>query len=151
MNCYTPAKLISIVNEHPQVNAMAMERSDFQDWDTLENKMIKTADEILRNHVFAVMTTSPNTHNVNPRVRRHSCSATRACEETVPRHTVDWKPHFKLRVLPPLGLPNIKWNELYVKWGRFVPEDKKSGLIYYKKKPPDLVKQKIAAQNAAAS
>ena len=147
MNCYTPAELISIVNQHPQVNAVAMERSDFQDWDALENKMIKKADEILKNHVFAVMATSPNTMLI-----QEYAGAPVVRQELVKKqfHGVDWKAHFKLQELSPLGLPDIKWNELYVKWGRFVPEDKKSGLIYYMKKPPESVKQKIAAQSAAA-
>jgi hypothetical protein len=147
MNCYTPADLISIVNQHPQVNAVAMKPSDFHDWDALENKMIKKAEEILKNHVFAVMATSPNTILIQeyagaPVNRQHLVKKQ--------YEAVDWKPHFKLQVLPPLGLPDIKWNELYVKWGRFIPEDKKSGLIYYMEKPPDSVKQKIAEQSAEA-
>ena len=147
MNCYTPSELISIVNQHPQVNAVAMEPSDFQDWDSLENKMIKKADEILKNHVFAVMATSPNTMLI-----QEYAGATVTRQQLVKKQyqNVDWNPHFKLQVLPPLGLPDIKWNELYVKWGRFVPENKKSGLVYFMEKPPEAVKEKIAAQSAEA-
>ena len=147
MNCYTPAELIAIVNEHPQVNAVAMAPSDFKDWDALENKMIKKADDILKNHVFSVMATSPNTMLI-----QEYAGAPVVRQELVKRqyHTVDWKLHFKLQVVPPLGLPDIKWNELYLKWGRFVPEEKKGGLIYFLEKPPESVKQQIAAQSAAA-
>ena len=63
---------------------------------------------------------------------------------------VDWRPLFHLNVLKAPGLPDIKWNELYAKWGRFIPEDRKSGLKYYMQEPPVSVKQKIAQQTAEA-
>jgi hypothetical protein len=37
VNCFTPTDLLSIVNRHPQVNAIPMEADDFLDWDKLEN------------------------------------------------------------------------------------------------------------------
>ena len=147
VNCYTPAELIAIVNRHPQVNAVAMEPSDFRDWDALEDRLVKRADDILKNHVFTVMASSPNTMMI-----QEYCGAPVSRQVLVRKafQTVDWKPLFKLQVMPPLGLPDIKWNELYAKWGRFVPEDKKSGLKYYAIKPPESVKQKIAEQTAEA-
>ena len=63
---------------------------------------------------------------------------------------VDWRPLFKLEIVPAPGLPDIKWNELYSKWGKFVPEDKKQGLSYFVEEPPATVKRKIAAQRAQA-
>ena len=63
---------------------------------------------------------------------------------------IDWAPLFQLDVVPPPGLPDIKWNELYSKWGRFIPEDKKAGLSYYSQEPPATIKKKIAAQRAQA-
>jgi hypothetical protein len=65
-------------------------------------------------------------------------------------HAVDWNLEMNLEVIPLPGLPDIKWNELYYKWGRFVPEDKKQGLIYFSKEPPLSVKRKIAEQTAEA-
>jgi hypothetical protein len=64
---------------------------------------------------------------------------------------IDWNEEIKkLEVIPPPGLPDIKWNELYYKWGRFVPEDRKQGLVYFHKAPPEAVKRKIASQSAMA-
>jgi hypothetical protein len=48
------------------------------------------------------------------------------------------------------GLPDIKWNELYYKWGHFVPQEKKNGLKYFVEKPPTSFKKAIAEQSAAA-
>ena len=63
---------------------------------------------------------------------------------------IDWRPLFKLDNVPAPGLPDIKWNELYSKWGKFVPEDKKKGLSYFMEEPPASIKKKIAAQRAIA-
>lgn len=147
MNCYTPPELIDIINRHPQVNAVPMKPADFCDWDSLENKLVKRADDILKNHVFTVLHSNSNTM-----MMQEYAGATVQQQELVRMQyqNVDWKPLFKLEMLPPIGLPDIKWNELYSKWGRFVPEDKKSGLKFYIMKPPETVKQKIAEQSAEA-
>jgi hypothetical protein len=52
-------------------------------------------------------------------------------------------------MVPP-SLPDIKWNEIYSKWGKFVPENRKHCLKYYVEKPPMELKKKIAAQYAQA-
>jgi hypothetical protein len=57
---------------------------------------------------------------------------------------------FCTRTIPPPGLPDIKWNELYKKWGKFVPEDKKKGLLYFMNEPTEDVKRKISEQAAKA-
>ena len=59
---------------------------------------------------------------------------------------MDWKALFNLEVVPPPGLPDIKWNELYAKWGRFVPEEHKKGLKYYVEKPPASLKKSLEEQ-----
>ena len=66
-----------------------------------------------------------------------------------PFKTVDCPLLFKLAIVPGPGLSDIKWNELYHKWGKFIPEEKKIGFAYYEKEPPVSVK-KIAAQRVAA-
>jgi hypothetical protein len=64
--------------------------------------------------------------------------------------SLDWKTVFKLDIIDPPGLPDIKWNELYSKWGKFVPEDRMVGLVYFTKAPPESIKKKIAEQSAQA-
>jgi hypothetical protein len=57
---------------------------------------------------------------------------------------------FKPQVIPPPGLPDIKWNELYSNWVGFVPEDRKQGLKYFVEEPPASLKKAIAAHGAEA-
>jgi hypothetical protein len=57
---------------------------------------------------------------------------------------------FQLSTMVPPGLPDIKWNELYSKWEKSVPENRKHGLKYYVKKSPLELKKKKAAQSAQA-
>jgi hypothetical protein len=57
--------------------------------------------------------------------------------------------YYKSKLVPP-GLPDIKWNELYSKLGKFVPEHRKAGLKYFLKKSPESLKKAIAKQSAEA-
>jgi hypothetical protein len=54
VNCYTANELIVLINKHPQVTAYPMEPGEFQDWDTMENGVIATIDQVKKNHVFIV-------------------------------------------------------------------------------------------------
>ena len=116
--------------------------SDFHDSDALQNKTITTMDGISRNHIFTVSAAESNTimiqeHNGAPVIRQVLM---------LPEYQgIDWWPLFKLEVAPAAGLPDIKWNELYSKWGKFVPDNRKEGLSYYVQEPPESVKRKIAS------
>ena len=55
-----------------------------------------------------------------------------------------------MAVVAPPGLPDIKWNELYAKWGRFVPGDHKAGLNYYVEKPPASLKKLLEEHSRKA-
>jgi hypothetical protein len=147
VNCFTPTDLLSIVNRHPQVTAIPMKSSDFLDWDKLENKMVAKADGILKNHIFTVKSKDSNRIMVQ---EYDGAPITRQLLVKPAFQSVDWKLEMNLDVIPPPGLPDIKWNELYYKWGRFVPEDKKQGLVYFCNEPPASIKKKIAEQTAEA-
>lgn len=138
-------ELIDLLNQHDNVTAVAMTPSDFKDWDTLEDRMIKKADGILANHIFTVRARDSN----NIMIQEYD-GQEKIRQEIVLKAFqgpgIDWNPLFKLEVVPPPGLPDIKWNELYSKWGRFVPEDRKQGLIYYINKPPPSLKKRIEEQ-----
>ena len=60
VDCYTPSELLTLLNNHPQVTAVAMEPDDFKNWDAMENQMIRKADSILKNHVFTVRARDSN-------------------------------------------------------------------------------------------
>ncbi len=148
-NCYTPGHLINLVNHHPQVNAVAMADDDFLDWDSLQDTMIAKADGILKNHIFTVRARDPY-YIMLQEYDGATISRQLLVKKAFHGNDVDWnKEVAKLKVIPSPGLPDIKWNELYYKWGRFIPEDQKQGLIYYVKKPPSEVKRQIQEQSAA--
>ena len=41
------------------------------------------------------------------------------------------------------GMPDIKWCELYFKWGRYVPQEKKKDFKYYSERPPKDMIEKV--------
>ena len=147
VNCYVPNDLLELVNRHPQVNAIAMSPNEFLNWDALENKLVQKAEGILKNHVFTVDTVDSNTMLL----QEHAGAAIERQSLVLKQYQdVDWKPLLSLEVLPAPGLPDIKWNELYAKWGRFIPADKKAVFKYYSTAPPATIKKKIAEQSAMA-
>ena len=121
VNCFTPVDLLTIVNKHPQVTAIPMKRTDFLDWDKLENTMVSKADDILKNHIFTVR------HRDSNRIMLQEYDGAPITRQLLVKeafHTTDWKLQLKhIEIIPPPGLPDIKWNKLYYKWGRFVPQD----------------------------
>jgi hypothetical protein len=147
VNCFSPLELIDIVNKHPQVNALPMATSEFKDWNELEDTMIDVLPSIKKNHCFTVRATDSNSIMVQECAGAPVRRVVLVKKEFQQR---DWRPLFILKELVPPGLPDIKWNELYSKWGRFVPEDKKGQLKYYVEKPPASLKKAIAEQSAQA-
>ena len=55
-----------------------------------------------------------------------------------------------MEVVPEPGMPDIKWVELYKKWGKFVPEDKKKKFKYYHEKPPETIATQVKEASKAA-
>jgi hypothetical protein len=147
VNCYNPQELLTIVNRHPQVNAVPMNSADFKDWDELENTMIDKMDGVKKNHIFEVHQKDSNTMVIHEFQGEPPSRQLLVHKEF---RDVDWAPLFKLKTVSPPGLPDIKWNELYAKWGQFVPEESKKGLKYFVQKPPKTLKKAIAEQSAAA-
>ena len=124
MNCYTPPELNDLINKHPLCTAIPMLPNDFLDWDALQNKMVDKADGILKNHIFTVKSSDSN--NVWIQEYNRAPISKQMLVKNAYLNS-DWRKVFKLDVVPPPKLPDIKWNKLYYKWGRFVPEDRKKG------------------------
>ncbi len=147
VDCFTPSELVELANKHPQVDAVAMDTKDFKDWDELENKMIDLMDGVKKNHIFTVKARDSNAMMIQEYA---GAPVTRKVLVNKAFRDADWNQLFRLQELTPPGLPDIKWNELYLKWGRFVPEHRKSGLKYYVEQPPAALKKAIAEQSAQA-
>ena len=143
VNVHTPSELVALMNTRDDVRAVKMLTSEFKNWNKLQDTLMKTADDILKNHVFTVRARDSNwimmqEYDGAPINRQELVKpAFRSC---------DWKPLIKLELPRAPGLPDIKWNELCSKWGKFVPEENKKGLIYYTKKPPPSLLKRLAEQ-----
>ena len=109
--------------------------------------MISKMDGVKKNHVFTVRAKDSNHMIIQESARSQP---TRQLLVLKAYREVDWRQLFKLQKLTPPGLLDIKWNELYSKWGKFVPEDRKSGQKYFTEQPPASLKKAIAAQAAEA-
>jgi hypothetical protein len=126
------------------VHAVAMDQSEFKDLDKLKNKIINKI-EVKKNHIFTVKSKDSKAMMIQEYA---SAPVVRQVLVNKALHDFDWGSLFKLEQLTPPGLPDIKWNELYSKWGKFVPEHRESGLKYFVEKPPESFKRAIAEQSA---
>lgn len=149
VDVFTPPELMELLNRHIQVDAVAMEPQDFKDWDELEERMMNRPKKTSEYHIFSVDSSVDNGNSLIC----YKCDG--APEELQPMVTrnfqdCDWQPLFKLQGVVPPGLPDIKWLELYSKWGRFVPQDRKSGLKYFVEEPPKEIKERIKKQSKAS-
>jgi hypothetical protein len=53
-------------------------------------------------------------------------------------------------VIPPVGIQDIKWKELYDKWGKLIPEEKKKEFVYYNKDPGEDRRKRVAQHTKAS-
>ena len=49
-----------------------------------------------------------------------------------------------------VGLQDIRWKELYYKWGKFIPDHKKKAWRYYDEPPPQAKLKAISKQSKEA-
>jgi hypothetical protein len=144
-NVYTPKQLLDCLNRHPQVLAIPMETDeDFLNFDACQNGvMIKAINGCKKHHIFTVKEEDANTL-----VMQEADMEEERPLLVVPiQHQgadVNWRRLMMTMTLcVPPGLPDIKWVELYSKWGRFIPDDIKKEFKYYSDKPPKIVRAQV--------
>jgi hypothetical protein len=147
-NVYTPMQLIECINKHPQVTAIAMETDeDFLEFSSLQDMlMIKAIHGCSKHHVFTV-----HGNNANKMIMQEANGEDmKELVVVLPVYqgdNVNWrKTMMTMDVSLPPGLPDIKWVELYSKWGRFIPEEVKPLFKYYYDKPPKIVAAEVKRQ-----
>jgi hypothetical protein len=151
-NTFTPDDLVKSIN-NPKVLPFMVGDNVFMDWDKLENITVKKLPpgQTTKNHVFTVDI------NVN---KGNSMACKESRDSPVEHHVIVKRNHLKKDdaywdaqtpiAIPRVGLPDIKWIELYHKWGRFVPDDKKKQWRYYRDAPPKKVRARVAKKNKEA-
>ena len=50
-------------------------------------------------------------------------------------------------IIPPTGISDIKWIELFKKWGPLIPQEKKAEFKYYNEDPGERRRKRVASQS----
>ena len=150
-NCFTPNDIVECM-VHPKVEPVMVAEDDFADWDKLKDVYIKApTGETKTNHIFLV---NINRNNGNSMYLQESDGGVETELVLVRQqyHNEDalfWRA-LQPTVVPPLGIQDIKWRELYKKWGAFVPQDKKQQWRYYNEAPPEQNMMTVATHTKEA-
>ena len=152
LNIYTPQELYLCLNRHPSVTAIEMETDeDFLEFSALQDLlMIPAINGCKKHHIFTVTAARSNV------LVMQAADGEDEVEMVVvlpnkQGDDIDWRQAMKtLEISTPPGLPDIKWLELYAKWGKFVPLDVKKTFKYYTEKPPKMLEAEIRANSKAA-
>ena len=118
---------------HDKVEPIMVSADDFADWDKLEDNYIKApTGETKTNHIFLV---DINRNSGNFMYLQESDGSNETELQLVKpqyhNHDTEFWKGLKPDMVPPLGIQDIKWRELYKKWGAFVPQEKKQQWRYY--------------------
>jgi hypothetical protein len=150
-NCFTPQDLLNGMR-HEKVDPLMVPADAFRDWDKLEEPYIKPPTGVTKaNHIFTV---DINKNNGNTMQLQVSDTAPETELLLVKRQYHDNGAQFwqdlQPDVIPPVGIQDIKWNEMFKKWAPFVPVDKRKELRYYHEEPPEEIQKKVKAQSKQA-
>lgn len=138
-NVYTPRDLIRCINDHDQVSALLMDLFEFYDWNSFENQfMILEIAGCKTQHVFTVKDTEPHVMLIQEHVGSEEVDRKFVIKLEFRDMGREWgleQIDKTLQVVELEGMPVTKWCELYSKWGKYVPRDKKKEFKYYHEKP----------------
>jgi hypothetical protein len=149
-NCFSPQDLINGMH-HDKIKPITVAPDAFQDWDKLENNYMKAPVQVNVNHIFTV---DINRNNGNSMWLQVSSDAIETEQVLVmPLYYNNdaqfWK-DLAPQTIPPCGIQDIKWQELYKKWGKYIPEEKKKQCRYYNEVPPAEKIKAVAKQSKEA-
>jgi hypothetical protein len=123
-----------------------METDDFLEFHVLQDLlMIPAVNGCKKNQISTVTSAKPNTLLM----QQADGKAVVELEAVKPqcRTNVDWRrTMFTMDISPAPRVPDIKWVELYSKWGHFIPEHIKPHFKHYHDKPPKVVATEVKRQ-----
>jgi hypothetical protein len=144
---FTPQDLVDCM-QHEKVEPIMVPPEAFVDWNGLENSFIDPpSGHIQANHIFQVDINVDNGNSMVIQIADHEPTVVIQLVKSDYRlhPTQFWKDQTPATIAPP-GIQDIKWQELYFKWGAYVPQLKKQQWCYYIDKPPQ---EKIAKVRGA--
>jgi hypothetical protein len=139
-NSYTPDDLLDAIKGNDNVLPFMVPDGTFKDWDLLENELIRKPPpgNTSSNHIFCVDINIDNGNTMIIHDNHGGEEEKRIKMVKTPYCTSDaafWIQR-QPTIIPPVGLQDIKWNEMHKKWGAYVPQEKKQQWKYYKEAPP---------------
>jgi hypothetical protein len=156
-NCFTPDDLVQGMAGLPNVEPILVNDDVFKDWDVLEDMHIRNipSGNTNKNHIFTVDITKNDGNSMFAKQCDGNDEDEVEFKMVKPKYTAAvydtafWKA-LQPEVIPAVGLQDIKWKELYHKWGKYVPEDIKPQWRYYSEAPPKVLIDKVAKQSKEA-
>jgi hypothetical protein len=122
-NIYTPEDLWGALNDQEKCNCVMVSSDIFKDWKSMEDKYLSEIKDVTKNHIFLWMLLTLTLCTIQEYdgqpVEKQSL-----VKKTAP---TDWYEGFvdSLDTLPRPGIQDIKWVELYTKYAKLIPEEKR--------------------------
>jgi hypothetical protein len=142
-NVYTPSDLVTSI-QHEMIDVVMVDGNTFKDWDKQEDAIIERTKDIKPNHCFLV---SANRDNGNTMYmeRANGIGNEIATQLVKPLARSDeyWLTIGDPEPIPPVEVLDIKWKELYDKWGKYIPVEKKAEWRYYIEDPGPERRKKV--------
>jgi len=135
-NIYTPDDLVKSL-QHPQVEPVHVDADAFFDWDAVEEMYIsRPVGETNQNHMFTVDINTDKGNSMAVAVAHgEPTKALWLVKPAARDHNMAFWKALQPAGIPACGLQDIKWLELYSKWGPLIPEQHKKKWQYYRDDP----------------
>jgi hypothetical protein len=134
-NVYTPSDLKRCI-KHDLVDTIMLDSSAFLDWDTQQDGIIDRPVGIKPNHCFVVDANRDNGNTLYIEVANGSNNEAGKClVKAAAQDDAFWQTLPEPEMIPCTNVLDIKWKELYDKWGKFIPQEKKAEWKYYCEDP----------------
>jgi hypothetical protein len=149
-NVYIPSDLHDCI-QHELIDTVVVAADTFKDWDTQEDTIIDRTKNITPHHCFLVSANrdNGNTMYMEPYVDSGD-EISRRLVKPIARDDAFWLTLEEPPSIPPVEILDIKWVELYDKWGKFIPLDKKTEWRYYHEDPGPVRRKAIKSNTKAA-
>jgi hypothetical protein len=133
-NVYTPEQLYRHIDTNKNVDCVPIADSDFLDWGKYQDRYLTKLPKVLIYHVFHVSSADADTMNCQIG-RDDPVESFQGVKKKY--RGVDWASSWQEEVSPlaPVGIQDIKWIELYDKWGPLVPQKYRQTFKYYNNDP----------------
>ena len=134
-NVYTPDEMIEAIGTATDVTPV--EVTGFKDWSSLQDKYmtVPKSGSVNINHIFSVDAADPN----KLFTQEYIDADQKEQVIVLPAYRDDYSSWLALeepQSIPAAGIQYIKWAELFDKWKKFIPLDRRSKWKYYNEDMP---------------